>query len=227
MVRHDFLQAVAKLGLLQSQHALVDLLLQHLSGVFIVHEFAHARREKALVVEVFEVTLALVAFLRVLALQGLLLLAVGCGLLVQQRVRQELFLNHSHAHHDGRGISVLNYIDTVVRKVNLLLTALAEHWLRRLGSEVRLLAPLLVVTDAVVLLAIAVLCSEVVLEHAHCSLWLGSVEHRVLTSLRRLDHALRLRLHLARVLELVLEANDYRQHVGEFLDGSLFPLILQ
>ena len=41
MVWYDVLQGVTKLGLLQAQDAFVNLLVQNVSGVLVLHEFSH------------------------------------------------------------------------------------------------------------------------------------------------------------------------------------------
>ena len=41
MVWNDVLQGVTKLGLLQAQDAFVNLLVQNVSGVLVLHEFSH------------------------------------------------------------------------------------------------------------------------------------------------------------------------------------------
>ena len=58
MVRYDVYESVAKFRLLQSEHALIDLLLQYLAGVLIVHKLAHSGSEQPLIIELLVLTLA-------------------------------------------------------------------------------------------------------------------------------------------------------------------------
>ena len=51
VLRGDLLYRVAELGGIHPQPALVDLILEHLTGVFLVHEFLHARRAQPLISE--------------------------------------------------------------------------------------------------------------------------------------------------------------------------------
>ena len=51
VLRGDLLDRVAELGGIHSQPALVDLILEHLTSVFLVHEFLHARRTQPLISE--------------------------------------------------------------------------------------------------------------------------------------------------------------------------------
>jgi hypothetical protein len=128
---------MAELGLFQPEGRLVDLLLQHLSGIFVHHELAHPWRQKSLIGELLVLALGLHLVL-LFVVSGLL----GKGWVVKDRVTHELLLDEFHPPHDGRGISLLYDVDMVIGEIDLLFASLlAVLGLR--GVWLLLLGPLL------------------------------------------------------------------------------------
>lgn len=120
-----------ELGLLQTQYALVDLFLQQLSGIFIVHQFSHSRRQQALVVELLVLAFAapLSAVLSVVVAAGSareLLGVLGLsriGLIMEKAIVPELLLDVLHALVDFCAASFLSDLDPIGSEIDLLLPA--------------------------------------------------------------------------------------------------------
>ena len=96
MIRDDVTQLMAEFGLLQSQHTLIDFLLQNISGILILHELPHSRGEQPLIVEVL-LSIFIPAVLLQSVFLGLVLVLPGEGGVVQLGV--ESLLDHLHAFH--------------------------------------------------------------------------------------------------------------------------------
>ena len=129
MVWHYVNQAMSKLGLLQTKHALVDLLLQKLTSVFIVHEFAHSRCHQSLVVELFVLSFAssLTAFLAILlATAGAAWMFLGIfglsriGLVVVEGIAHELLFDVLHSLVDLRCSAFFLDSDSIRREIDFL-----------------------------------------------------------------------------------------------------------
>ena len=199
MIRHDVNKFVAELRLLQSQCALVNLLLKHLSGILVVHELPHPWREEPLVGELLCLSLLglFVTLFGKLSLFGLIVFCLSAkSRVVKTGVAHELVLDHLHPSHDWHWVTLLNDIDVISRKVNFLLAPLS-HWL------------LLRCLIALLLLLLLVRWLQLILIHdTDGPLGLTAQEHRVVLPLDPLYDLLRFRAHLIGMLDLGLQALD-------------------
>ena len=190
---------MAELRLLQSESALVDLFLEYLSSVLVVHELSHPWREEPLVGELLCLSLLgfLVALLGKLSLFSLIVLCLSAESRVMKTgVAHELVLDHLHPSHDWHGVTLLNDIDVISRKVNFLLAPLS-HWL------------LLRCLTTLLLLLFLVRSLQLILIHdTDGPLGLTAQEHGIMLPLDPLYDLLRFRAHLIGVLDLGLQALD-------------------
>jgi len=216
VIWHDVDESVAELGLLQSEHTLVDLLLKDFTSVFVVHELAHSRSQKPLVVELLVFSLCftfgtVLAFIvstcasaccwRLLGILGL----SSVGLVVQEPVAHELLFDLLHSLVDLGTASFLNDVYPVGCEINLLLSLGAIDvpvLLREVG--LRTIATILAAVEAAHAHSVFVQDSESPLRPVVG--WKQRVV-RVLP-LDILDDLLSLCTHVMRVLDHLLEAFD-------------------
>ena len=118
MVRHDVVDSVTKLGLLQAQHTLADLLLQNLPCVFVLGHLEHARSHEPLVVE------GLFALGRTFLVVLFVLFALEARI-VQLGV--ERVLDHLHSLHQRSGVARFDDLDVLLVEVYFLLSLLVNR----------------------------------------------------------------------------------------------------
>lgn len=131
VIRHNVDEAVPKLGLLQAEYTLINLFLQQLSSIFVVHELAHSRSQQALVVELLVLSLScasatIFAIFLSSARASRMLLGIfrlsGVRLVVEKSIVHKLLFNILHPFVDFVGAAFLSNFDPIRREVNFLLT---------------------------------------------------------------------------------------------------------
>lgn len=124
MIRNNIHKFMPKLGLFQSQTTLVDLLLEDLAGILIIHEFPHSRGHKSLVGEMlvftsFSIFIAFCIFCSFRCCFVIFVFSVK-GSIMQDWIVHKLFLNHLHSSHNWSWITFFDNINPISCKINLL-----------------------------------------------------------------------------------------------------------